>query len=230
MSQPIFTIRDVAKYFRKGKQTISIFDALSLTIDQGEFVSLMGPSGSGKTTLLNLLGGLDRVSAGVLAFREQRLDQMSEAALSKWRRGHVGFVFQSYNLMPTLSAAQNVELPLLLTRLSSRERKRNVAIALELVGLTDRARHKPRELSGGQQQRVAIARAVVADPEVILADEPTGDLDRESATEIMKLFATLNDTMGKTIILVTHDPQAAHFSKRVLQMNKGDLVTQDLAA
>jgi putative ABC transport system ATP-binding protein len=226
MNQPIFGLRDVAKYFRKGKQTITIFDALSLTIGEGEFVSLMGPSGSGKTTLLNLLGGMDRASAGVLEFKGQRLDRMSETALSRWRRRNVGFVFQSYNLMPTLTAAQNVELPLLLTGLNGRERKRNVATALELVGLSERARHKPRELSGGQQQRVAVARALIADPEVILADEPTGDLDRENATEIMKLFATLNASMGKTIVLVTHDPEAAFFSKRTLQMNKGELIVQ----
>jgi putative ABC transport system ATP-binding protein len=186
----------------------------------------MGPSGSGKTTLLNLLGGMDRASAGVLEFKGQRLDRMSETALSRWRRRNVGFVFQSYNLMPTLTAAQNVELPLLLTGLNGRERKRNVATALELVGLSERARHKPRELSGGQQQRVAVARALIADPEVILADEPTGDLDRENATEIMKLFATLNASMGKTIVLVTHDPEAAFFSKRTLQMNKGELIVQ----
>jgi len=230
MSQAIYNVGDVAKYFRKGKQTIAIFDALSLTIQEGEFIALMGPSGSGKTTLLNLLGGLDRVSAGMLEFKGQRLDRMKEGALSRWRRQHVGFVFQSYNLMPTLTAAQNVELPLLLTGLGARQRRKNVATALELVGLTDRARHRPRELSGGQQQRVAIARALVADPDVILADEPTGDLDRENATEIMKLFATLNESMGKTIILVTHDPEAAFFARRVLQMNKGELVIQDKAA
>jgi putative ABC transport system ATP-binding protein len=217
-------IREVKKEFQRGRETITIFDGLSLDIADQEFVTLMGPSGSGKTTLLNLLGGLDRPTAGSIEFEGERLDRMSESQLSRWRSRNVGFVFQSYNLMPMLNAEQNVELPLLLTPLSAAQRRRNVRTALELVGLSDRARHRPRELSGGQQQRVAIARALVTDPQIILADEPTGDLDRHNATAILDLFTTLNSELGKTIVMVTHDPEAARFSKRILQMDKGDII------
>jgi putative ABC transport system ATP-binding protein len=217
-------IREVKKEFQRGRETITIFDGLSLDIADREFVTLMGPSGSGKTTLLNLLGGLDRPTAGSIEFEGERLDRMSESQLSRWRSRNVGFVFQSYNLMPMLNAEQNVELPLLLTPLSAAQRRRNVRTALELVGLSDRARHRPRELSGGQQQRVAIARALVTAPQIILADEPTGDLDRHNATAILDLFTTLNSELGKTIVMVTHDPEAARFSKRILQMDKGDII------
>ena len=230
MSQAIYSVSDVAKYFRKGKQTIAIFDALSLAIHEGEFIALMGPSGSGKTTLLNLLGGLDRVSAGMLEFKGQRLDRMKEGALSRWRRQHIGFVFQSYNLMPTLTAAQNVELPLLLTKLKSKDRAARVHTALSVVGLADRIKHSPREMSGGQQQRVAIARAIVSDPNLLLCDEPTGDLDRTTADEILSILQLLNKDLGKTIVMVTHDPAAARYATRTLHLDKGQFVERELAA
>jgi len=226
----LYRLTEVTKNYRKGPQTISVLDALSLTIGRGEFVALMGPSGSGKTTLLNLLGGIDRPSSGAISFQGEPLEKMSERALSRWRRQNVGFVFQSYNLMPMLSAAQNVELPLLLAPLSARQRRENVRTALQLVGLEERAKHKPRELSGGQQQRVAIARALVADPKVILADEPTGDLDRETANEILGLFQMLNQQVGTALVMVTHDPEAARFARRTLRMDKGAVVGSRLAA
>jgi putative ABC transport system ATP-binding protein len=184
----------------------------------------MGPSGSGKTTLLNLLGGLDRPSSGEVTVAGERLDQLSGSGLSKWRARHVGFIFQFYNLLPTLSGERNVELPLLLTSLSRAERRRKVAAALQLVGLADRAKHKPGELSGGQQQRIAIARALIADPTILICDEPTGDLDRHTAEEILGLLQTLNRQYGKTIIMVTHDPKAASYASRQLQVDKGQLV------
>jgi putative ABC transport system ATP-binding protein len=187
-------------------------------------MALMGPSGSGKTTLLNLIGGLDSPTDGSITIGGERIDHLSESALAKWRSAHVGFVFQFYNLLPMLSARRNVELPLLLTRLSAAQRKRNAAIALQLVGLADRAVHKPSELSGGQQQRVAIARAFVSDPTLLVCDEPTGDLDRQSAAEVLTLLQQLNRDHGKTIIMVTHDPKAAEFAKHTLQLDKGSLV------
>jgi putative ABC transport system ATP-binding protein len=226
----LFELQQVTKAYRLGREPVPIFDGLSLTVRQNDFIALMGPSGSGKTTLLNLLGGLDRPSSGSVAYKGIRIDLMKRAALSAWRADNVGFVFQSYNLMPTLTALQNVELPLLLRRLSPHQRRTNAQTALELVSLADRARHKPRQLSGGQQQRVALARALVTDPEVILADEPTGDLDRRSASQIMELFRTLNTQLGKTIVMVTHDPEAAGFARTILRMDKGEILSPKEAA
>jgi putative ABC transport system ATP-binding protein len=211
----------VSKSYRRGEETISIFSGLSLTIPEGDFVAVMGPSGSGKTTLLNMLGGLDRPTAGSIRFANAPIEKLSESGLSAWRAANVGFIFQFYNLMPTMTALQNVELPLLLTRLSPRDRRQRVKTALEVVGLAERANHKPKELSGGQQQRVAIARAIVADPKLLLADEPTGDLDRNTAQEILEMLQLLNRELGKTIVMVTHDPVAAHFAKRELHLDKG---------
>jgi putative ABC transport system ATP-binding protein len=220
----VVSFRNVSKHYVRGKQTVAVLDHFDLEIDQGEFVAIMGPSGSGKTTLLNLIGGLDRPSSGEVTVAGERLDQLSGSGLSKWRARHVGFIFQFYNLLPTLSGERNVELPLLLTSLSSAERKRKVTAALGLVGLADRAKHKPGELSGGQQQRIAIARALIADPTILICDEPTGDLDRHTAEEILGLLQTLNRQYGKTIIMVTHDPKAASYASRQLQVDKGQLV------
>jgi putative ABC transport system ATP-binding protein len=224
MTEMSFQLRDVSKRFVKGKETITIFDHLNLDIPAQDYVAIMGPSGSGKTTLLNVLGGIDHVSAGQIQFDGKRVDALDEGQLSRWRAANIGFIFQFYNLMPVLTAAQNVELPLLLTKLSSKERRRNVATALELVNLVDRAKHYPREMSGGQQQRVAIARAIVSDPKVLLCDEPTGDLDRTTADEVLDILALLNRQHGKTVIIVTHDPEAANHAKRILHLNKGVFV------
>jgi putative ABC transport system ATP-binding protein len=196
---------------------------VDLDIPRGDFLALMGPSGSGKTTLLNLIGGLDTPTSGSITVDGQRIDQLSSSRLSAWRAAHVGFVFQFYNLLPVLSAQRNVELPLLLTSLGAAERRRRAAIALTLVGLHDRARHKPRELSGGQEQRVAIARAIVSDPTLLVCDEPTGDLDRATAQDIMRLLQMLNREHGKTIVMVTHDPKAAEYAARALHLDKGTL-------
>jgi putative ABC transport system ATP-binding protein len=217
----LIDLRNIAKTYRRGEETISIFSDLNLTIPSGDFVAMMGPSGSGKTTLLNLLGGLDRPTSGTILFDGAPIEKLSENQLSAWRAANVGFIFQFYNLMPTMSAARNVELPLLLTPLSATERRRRVKTALDIVGLADRAGHKPKELSGGQQQRVAIARAIVADPKLILADEPTGDLDRMTAEEILGMLQLLNRELGKTIVMVTHDPAAAKYARRELHLNKG---------
>lgn len=202
---------------------MAVLDHFGLEIAGREFVAIMGPSGSGKTTLLNLIGGLDRPSTGELTVAGERLDRMSGSQLAHWRARHVGFVFQLYNLMPTISAERNVELPLLLTPIAGRERMKRVGAALELVGLLGRNKHKPGELSGGQQQRVAIARAIIADPTILVCDEPTGDLDRHSADEILSLLKTLNEDYGKTIVMVTHDPKAAEFASRRLHIDKGRL-------
>ncbi len=218
------SLRNVVKRYIRGSQAVEVLHHLDLDIPAGEFLALMGPSGSGKTTLLNLIGGLDRPTEGEIMVDGQRIDQLSGGQLAKWRARHVGFIFQFYNLMPMLSAERNVELPLLLTNLSSAERKRNVHAALSIVGLTDRAKHKPNELSGGQQQRVAIARALVADPTLLVCDEPTGDLDRATAEEILGLLQVLNREQGKTIIMVTHDPLAAEHASRILHVDKGQLV------
>jgi len=226
----LFELHDVAKRFQRGRETITIFDGLDMGIEEGDFVAIMGPSGSGKTTLLNLLGGVDRPSAGEIRFAGARIDTLSENGLAAWRATNVGFIFQFYNLMPMLSAERNVELPLLLTHLSRARRRRSVAAALALVGLADRAGHLPRELSGGQQQRVAIARAVVSDPKLLLCDEPTGDLDRATADEILRMLALLNEEFGKTVVMVTHDPEAAKFARRVLHLDKGQFVREELAA
>jgi putative ABC transport system ATP-binding protein len=220
----VVSFKNVSKHYTRGKEGVAVLDHFDLEIDEREFVAIMGPSGSGKTTLLNLIGGLDRPSSGQVTVAGERLDQLSSSGLSRWRARHVGFIFQFYNLMPTLSAQRNVELPLLLTTLSGAERKRKVMAALELVGLANRAKHKPGELSGGQQQRVAIARALIADPTILICDEPTGDLDRHTAEEILGLLQTLNRQYGKTVIMVTHDPKAASYASRQLQVDKGQLV------
>ncbi len=217
-------VSHVSKVYRRGSQRIEVLHHLDLSIQARDFVALMGPSGSGKTTLLNLIGGLDSPTDGSITVGGERIDRLSESALARWRAAHVGFVFQFYNLLPVLSAWRNVELPLLLTRLSSAQRRRNAEIALELVGLRDRSAHKPGELSGGQQQRVAIARAIVSDPELLVCDEPTGDLDRQSAVEVLSLLQRLNREHGKTIIMVTHDPKAAEYATHTLHLDKGTLV------
>jgi putative ABC transport system ATP-binding protein len=217
----IVRIRDLVKVYRRGVEEVRVLDGLSLDIDAGDFVALMGPSGSGKSTLLNLIGGLDRPTSGVLEVDGLRVDQLGGAAHTRGRADHVGFVFQMYNLLPVLSAERNVELPLLLKDLSREQRSRRVAAALALVGLTERARHRPRELSGGQEQRVGIARAIVTDPTLLLCDEPTGDLDRKSGDEVLDLLQALNGDYGKTIIMVTHDPHAAERAHRTVHLDKG---------
>lgn len=226
----LFELSNVAKRFVKGNETITIFENLNFSIKKGDFVAIMGPSGSGKTTLLNLLGGVDQVTSGEIRFAETQIDQLSENQLAKWRANNIGFIFQFYNLMPMLNAARNVELPLLLTNLNRSQRQQNVATALQLVELADRAKHMPGELSGGQQQRVAIARAVVSDPKLLLCDEPTGDLDRHTADEILQMLQILNRDFGKTIVMVTHDQAAAKFAKRILHLDKGQFVEKELVA
>ena len=227
---PLVRLVGLEKGFVKGKDTISIFDRLDLSIPSRDFVAVMGPSGSGKTTLLNLLGGIDRPDGGEIQVAGQRIETLSEGELARWRAANIGFIFQFYNLMPMLTAAQNVELPLLLTRLRKAERGKHVETALNVVSLADRMKHYPREMSGGQQQRVAIARAIVSDPNLLLADEPTGDLDRTSADEILTILQLLNRELGKTIVMVTHDAEAAKFAKRVLHLDKGRFDEKDLAA
>jgi putative ABC transport system ATP-binding protein len=222
-------LRGVAKDYKRGAETVHVLHQLDLDIPKGDFLALMGPSGSGKSTLLNLIGGLDRPSAGTIEIAGQRTDSLSDGQLGKWRANHVGFVFQMYNLLPVLTAERNVELPLLLTSLSAGDRQKRVNAALGLVGLSERAKHKPRELSGGQEQRVGIARAIVSDPTLLLCDEPTGDLDRKSGDEILDLLQALNQQQNKTIIMVTHDPHAAARAKHVLHLNKGQLTTQAVA-
>ena len=224
MVEAIVSLKGVKKSYIRGKQSVDVLQSLDLQIARGDFLALMGPSGSGKTTLLNLIGGLDKPSGGELRVGEARLDQMSSAQLTRWRANNVGFVFQFYNLLPVLSAERNVELPLLLTSLSAAERMKRVHIALGVVGLGDRAKHKPGELSGGQAQRVAIARALVADPTLLVCDEPTGDLDRKTADEVLHLLQVLNREHGKTIVMVTHDPKAAEFASHTLHLDKGALV------
>ena len=225
----LIEIRDVSKIYERGKQKVEVLHHIDLDVAQGEFLALMGPSGSGKTTLLNLIGGLDTPSGGSIAVGGQRIDNLGATALAKWRASQVGFVFQFYNLMPMLSAQRNVELPLLLTKLSAADRRKRAAIALELVGLADRATHKPTELSGGQQQRVSIARAIVSDPTLLVCDEPTGDLDRQSAEDVLALLRALNRDHGKTILMVTHDPKAAGYANQTLHLDKGTLVEQTAA-
>ena len=222
-------LRGVTKQYRRGNETVHVLHDLDLDVAQGDFVALMGPSGSGKTTLLNLLGGIDRATAGEIEVAGQRLDAMGERALARWRARHVGFVFQMYHLLPVLTAERNVELPLLLTGLPKAERRARCAAALKLVGLAERAEHRPSELSGGQEQRVGIARAIVADPDLLLCDEPTGDLDRKSGDEILDLLQVLNREFGKTIVMVTHDPHAAARAHRTLYVDKGALVAAPVA-
>lgn len=218
-------IKNLSKSYSKGKVTITPLEGLTLDVEKGDFLALMGPSGSGKTTLLNLIAGIDSPTTGTLRIGGSDVATLSRAQLAKWRSAHVGYIFQLYHLVPILSAFENVELPLLLTKLTRAERREKVNSALELVGLSDRASHRPTELSGGQEQRVAIARAIVHNPDLLVADEPTGDLDRESADSILALLASLADDHGKTIVMVTHDPKAAAAAKRTLHLEKGQLVT-----
>jgi len=229
MSEALVSIKDLQKVFQRGGERIDVLQGVNLDIPSGDFLALMGPSGSGKTTLLNLMGGLDTPSGGSITVGGDRIDSMSGGKLSAWRARHIGFVFQMYNLLPVLTAARNVELPLLLTKLSKSERRKRVEVALSVVGLGQRMNHYPRQLSGGQEQRVGIARAIVTDPTLLLCDEPTGDLDRKSGDEVLELLQTLNRDHGKTIVMVTHDPHAANCAKRTLHLEKGVLVTEAVA-
>jgi putative ABC transport system ATP-binding protein len=222
----MISLRHVGKTYYRGRQAVEVLHDVNLEIPDGDFVALMGPSGSGKTTLLNLIGGLDSPSSGSVEVAGSKLESLSSGQLAHWRAAHVGFIFQFYNLLPMLTARSNVELPLLLTPLSARERQQRAMIALELVGLSDRANHRPAELSGGQEQRVAIARAVVSDPKLLVCDEPTGDLDRHTADDILGLLQRLNQDHGKTIVMVTHDPKAAQYARRQVHLDKG--VLQDV--
>jgi putative ABC transport system ATP-binding protein len=224
----LVSLSNVTKSYVRGKQKVEVLHGVDLEIRSGEFLALMGPSGSGKTTMLNLIAGLDQPTSGEVAVAGERIDRLSRPALANWRARHIGFIFQFYNLLPVLTAEANVEVPLLLTHLSRAQRRERVQTALKLVGLADRGKHKPNELSGGQQQRVAIARAIVADPTLLVCDEPTGDLDRQNAEEIMQLLQALNRTQGKTIVMVTHDPRAAEYATRELHLDKGKL-TADAA-
>jgi putative ABC transport system ATP-binding protein len=228
-SSPLVQVSGVHKIFRRGEERIDVLQGLDLEIGQGEFLALMGPSGSGKSTLLNILGGLDKPTSGEVIVGGKRIDRLSSGKLADWRARHVGLVFQFYNLMPTLTAERNVELPLLLTKLSRAQRKKHVATALALVGLADRAQHYPRQLSGGQEQRVGIARAIVIDPDLLLCDEPTGDLDRQSGDEVLDLLQQLSKEHGKTVLMVTHDPRAAERADRVLYVDKGRLRGEEAA-
>jgi putative ABC transport system ATP-binding protein len=227
-SAPVVRLRGVTKQYERGGEVVRVLQELDLDLPRGDFVALMGPSGSGKTTLLNLLGGLDRPTSGSIEVDGLAIDRLSDAALGRWRADHVGFIFQMYNLLPVLTAERNVELPLLLTNLSRAERMKRVHVALDLVGLANRAKHKPRELSGGQEQRVGIARAIVTDPTLLLCDEPTGDLDRKSGDEVLNLLDALNRDFGKTIVMVTHDPRAAERAKRTLHLEKGRLEREEV--
>ncbi|MDJ0751221.1 MAG: ABC transporter ATP-binding protein [Woeseiaceae bacterium] len=229
MNEVLATLTGVSKVYRKGKEEVEVLHNLDLQIPKGDFIAIMGPSGSGKTTLLNLLGGLDRPTEGTVVVGDAELSSMSNSQLSHWRSTNIGFIFQFYNLLPVLTAQRNVELPLLLTDFGGKERAKRANIALDIVGLGDRARHYPRELSGGQEQRVAIARAIVSDPALLLCDEPTGDLDRETADEILRLLQILNRNHGKTIVMVTHDAQAADYAKRTLHCDKGTLEAREAA-
>ena len=219
----LIDIREVRKIYRRGSEEVVVLDGLSLSIEEGDYVALMGPSGSGKTTLLNLIGGIDRPTSGEVTVKGDAIGRLTPSQLARWRSRHIGFVFQLYNLIPVLTALQNVELPLLLVKMSGKERRQRATTALQLVGLGDRLNHYPRQLSGGQEQRVAIARALVSDPAVLLADEPTGDLDRKAADEILNLLERLNTEFKKTIVMVTHDPHAAERAHRVLHLDKGTL-------
>ncbi len=229
MSNALVTVRDLHKAFQRGGQRIDVLQGVNLDIPEGDYLSLMGPSGSGKTTLLNLIGGLDTPTEGSIEVAGDRIDKLSGGKLSAWRGRHIGFVFQLYNLLPVLTAARNVELPLLLTKLGKADRQKRVQVALSVVGLGDRMHHYPRQLSGGQEQRVGIARAIVTDPTLLLCDEPTGDLDRKAGDEILELLQALNRDHNKTIVMVTHDPHAAARAKRTLHLDKGILVTEAVA-
>ena len=225
MSEILVDVKNLSKEYKRGGETLVVLKDLNLEIPKEDFLALMGPSGSGKSTLLNLIGGLDTPSSGSVSINGERIDQMNSKQLSNWRASNVGFIFQFYNLLPVLTAQKNIELPLLLTNLSSSQRKQHVETALNIVGLSDRSGHKPSELSGGQQQRVAIARDLVSDPDILVCDEPTGDLDRDTATEILNLLKSLNQDHGKTILMVTHDPAAADSAKRSLHLDKGKLAS-----
>ena len=224
MSEILVDVKNLSKEYKRGGETLVVLDDLNLEIPKEDYLALMGPSGSGKSTLLNLIGGLDTPSSGSVFINGERIDQMNSKQLSNWRASNVGFIFQFYNLLPVLTAQKNIELPLLLTNLSGSQRKKHVETALNIVGLADRSGHKPSELSGGQQQRVAIARALVSDPDILVCDEPTGDLDRDTATDILNLLKSLNEDHGKTILMVTHDPAAAESAKRSLHLDKGKLI------
>jgi putative ABC transport system ATP-binding protein len=228
--ETLVKVRDLHKVYYRGSEQIDVLQGITIDIPSGDFLALMGPSGSGKTTLLNLIGGLDTPTKGSIEVAGDRIDQLSGGKLAAWRARHIGFVFQMYNLLPVLTAARNVELPLLLTKLSSADRKKRVQTALSVVGLGERANHYPRQLSGGQEQRVGIARAIVTDPTVLLCDEPTGDLDRKSGDEVLNLLQVLNRDHGKTIIMVTHDPRAADCARRTLHLEKGLLVEEAVKA
>ena len=228
--ETLVKVRDLHKVYYRGSEQIDVLQGITLDIPSGDFLALMGPSGSGKTTLLNLIGGLDTPSKGSIEIAGDRIDQLSGGKLSSWRARHIGFVFQMYNLLPVLTAARNVELPLLLTKLGAADRKKRVQTALSVVGLGERANHYPRQLSGGQEQRVGIARAIVTDPTLLLCDEPTGDLDRKSGDEVLNLLQTLNRDHGKTIVMVTHDPRAAECARRTLHLEKGLLVEETVNA
>ena len=223
MTETLIKVENVNKTYQRGGETLTVLDGLNLDVPNQDFLALMGPSGSGKSTLLNLMGGLDTPTSGGIGINGVQLEQMNAKQLSSWRSSNVGFIFQFYNLLPVLTADKNVELPLLLTNLSKSQRRDHVLTAMKAVGIDDRSDHKPNELSGGQQQRVAIARALVSDPDILVCDEPTGDLDRNTATEILELLKILNEDHGKTIIMVTHDPVAAESAKRVLHLDKGKL-------
>ncbi len=225
-SSPIVEVHEIHKFFTRGSERIDVLNGLSLEVLEGEFLALMGPSGSGKTTLLNLIAGLDQPSQGTIFVRGQEISSMTEGQLASWRTRNIGFVFQFYHLIPVMTAYRNVELPLLLLPLSRAQRRKQVMNALEIVGLADRIHHRPGQLSGGQQQRVGIARAIVTDPAIIVADEPTGDLDARSAEEILDLLCELRASLGKTIIMVTHDPRAAQRADRILHLDKGRLATE----
>lgn len=222
-ARAVVQIDDLFKSYRRGLQRVEVLQGITLDIEEGSFVALMGPSGSGKTTLLNLIAGIDAPDSGRLIIGGTDITRLTDAEMARWRADHVGFVFQFYNLMPVMTALENVELPLLLQRLNRRQRREHALVALELVGLSDRVHHYPRELSGGQQQRVAIARAIVSDPLLIMADEPTGDLDKQAGAEVLDLLQQLNEEFGKTIIMVTHDPRAAEKAKIVYHLDKGSL-------
>ena len=223
MAEPLIVVTDVVKQYKREAQSLTVLDRLTLSVEEGDFVALMGPSGSGKTTLLNLIAGIDRPTSGRVVVDGKEISSLSDAALTRWRSSNVGFIFQLYNLIPVLSAFENVELPLLLTKLSKKQRREHVMTALTLVGLADRTSHYPRQLSGGQEQRVAIARAIVSDPALLVADEPTGDLDAKSAQEILDLLGKLNTDLKKTIVMVTHDPHAAERAHKVMHLDKGVL-------
>ena len=224
MSPPLVEIKHLVKGYTRGGQVVPVLHDISLDIARGDFIALMGPSGSGKSTLLNLIAGIDKPDAGILRIDGEDITQLSEGELADWRASNIGFIFQFYNLMPVLTAFENVELPLQLTNLSRAERRQRVELTLSLVGLADRLEHYPNELSGGQQQRVAIARAIVTDPTILVCDEPTGDLDKQSASDVLGMLKRLNEEMGKTIIMVTHDAHAAEAAKRIVHLEKGELI------